>query len=231
MFKLYMHWISQPSRAVAWGCLINGSKFTPVFTNPVKGQTRTAEFKQIFHGVTQIPAVQFNDGKVLCESGAILQYLGEDWGSWYGGLNKFEQAQVSQYLHWHHFNLRLACTDKLFRPTMMGLMGGNLKPPEQKQFRRFDKACTTLESTLQRQRFLASAAQPTIADLQAYCELDQLEIMGILPPGFEARYPKLSAWMGEMKALPFYAESHKALHSFRKVLDQQKAKQATTSKL
>lgn len=54
---------------------------------------------------------------------------------------------------------------------------------------------------------------PTLCDLQAYCEISQLEPK---PHGFGvidlSAYPNIQRWLKDMKKLPHHDSVHKAMH-------------------
>jgi len=52
---------------------------------------------------------------------------------------------------------------------------------------------------------------PTLADINAYCEFDQLEAFGILDDAGVTGFPEIIAWMDRMKQLPHHDEVRKSL--------------------
>ncbi len=63
-----------------------------------------------------------------------------------------------------------------------------------------------MDGVLQQDRFLAGA-QPTLADLSAFEEVAQLEMV----PFDLGSWPNVRRWTADMKALPHYATPHAAL--------------------
>lgn len=133
------------------------------------------------------------------------------------------RAKVDQYLHWHHTNAR-QITAKVFRALMIRTvaeatpeqLAGDLFRPYAK--RNWGKPTA---ETLQQIRdkdaiiggvlekveqflvkpYVAESETPTLADFQCYCELDQIEALGI----FDFKpFPKTLAWMQRMKQLPLH---------------------------
>jgi glutathione S-transferase len=110
-----------------------------------------------------------------------------------------QRAKIHQYLHWHHSNARLATT-QVVRPLAMQMWGKatpeTLKKTDPKQVEK------TLTSTVERVEtflsmpYIAQTQQPTIADFACYCELDQIEAMGLFD---FSKYPKTADWMKRMK--------------------------------
>ena len=67
----------------------------------LKGETRTAEFLAI-NPNGRIPVLEFDDGRVLAESNAILYYLAQDTSFW--PTDRFEQAQVLQWMNFEQYS-------------------------------------------------------------------------------------------------------------------------------
>lgn len=72
-----------------------GLPFRRVEKNAVNGETRQPEFLMV-NPNGRIPAVQFEDGRVLSESNAILLYFAE--GTAYFPSDKFSRGLVNQWL-------------------------------------------------------------------------------------------------------------------------------------
>jgi len=73
--QLYGHWVSQPSRAVMWLCMLNNLSYEYKHTDPLSGATRTAEFKSINPAHTIPTIVDTTNNLTLFESNAIMVYL------------------------------------------------------------------------------------------------------------------------------------------------------------
>jgi len=67
----------------------------------LKGETRTAEFLAI-NPNGRIPVLEFDDGRVLAESNAILFYLAQETDYW--PTDRFEQAQVLQWMNFEQYS-------------------------------------------------------------------------------------------------------------------------------
>jgi glutathione S-transferase len=70
-----------------------GIPFERIELNITKGETRTTEFLRKFPN-GRIPAVEFDDGKLLFESNAIILYFAE--GTPFLPADRFPRAQVFQ---------------------------------------------------------------------------------------------------------------------------------------
>jgi glutathione S-transferase len=67
----------------------------------IKGETRTPEFLAKFPN-GRIPAVEFDDGKLLFESNAIISYFAEN--TQFNPQSRFERAQVLQWLFFEQYS-------------------------------------------------------------------------------------------------------------------------------
>lgn len=182
--------------------------FNYVELNPLGGETRTPEFKRDVSPVATVPVLHdpANDLQ-LAESNAILRYLcqREGWLDMYPGATDIKKsAKIDEYLSWHHHGLRKV-TINLFRPKMLDAM--KIKPLSSEDWNGHQAATAKVLSKfedvwLQGEDFMFGT-DPTIADLQAYCELDQLDPCQLLQVD---SLPKLQEWTEKMKALPEHDE-------------------------
>ncbi|KAG7391198.1 Glutathione S-transferase theta-1 [Phytophthora pseudosyringae] len=215
---LYANLISQPSRAVAWVLKVKGVQYEFVEMNPGSAFFKSDEFKAV-NPNRLVPAIKDGDF-LLTEGMAILQYLGDKY-DWTGQKDLYPndvtvRAKINEFLHWHHTNTRLF-TLNIFRPEIAKKLN-TATPKDLAALEEKDaliaKEFALLETFLASD-FIALTDFPTIADFAAYCEIDQLELMG-----FEfSKYPKVSAWIARMKAIAFHDEVHQQLAGFVEKLD------------
>ncbi|CAH0482848.1 unnamed protein product [Peronospora belbahrii] len=213
--KLYANLVSQPSRAVAWVLKVKGVAHELVLVTPGSNFIKSDEFKAI-NPNRLVPAIK-DDDFVLTEGMAILQYLGDKY-DWTGSTDLYPKdlkvrAKINEFLHWHHTNTRLF-TINIVRPEI----AKKLKTATSKDLAALEgkeslikKEFDLLETFLVND-FIAHTDFPTIADYTAYCEIDQLELMGY---DF-SKYPRVSAWTARMKSQPFNDEIHETLKDFVK---------------
>ena len=209
--KLYANLVSQPARAVEWILRLKKQDHELVvmeFGSPV---FKSAEFLALNpNGL--IPVLQDGDFAVF-EGHAIMQYVAEKfgWTDLYPADAK-AHAKVNQYLHWHHTNVRLLTT-KLLVPLMHSKQ--NTATPDEAVLIKDASSLITKQAELVEKflvkDFVAETDEPTIADFAAYCEFVQIQLMGIHD---FSKYPKLSAWLKRMKALPHHDEIHKPVDQF-----------------
>ncbi len=78
-----------------------GLPFQRIELDIIKGETRTPEFLRKFPN-GRIPAVEFDDGRMLFESGAIISYFAE--GTRFMPQDRFERAQALQWLFFEQYS-------------------------------------------------------------------------------------------------------------------------------
>ena len=78
-----------------------GLPYTWVHVDIMKGETRTPEFLARFP-MGRIPVVEFDDGRCLAESNAIIRYLAR--GSALLPDDAFTQAKIDEWLFWEQYS-------------------------------------------------------------------------------------------------------------------------------
>lgn len=79
-----------------------GIDFTTVQYDVTKGETRTAEYLANINENGRIPVIEFEDGKCLAESNAILYYFAQ--GTDFFTTDKWQQAQVMKWLFFEQYS-------------------------------------------------------------------------------------------------------------------------------
>ncbi|OWY91873.1 Autophagy-related protein [Phytophthora megakarya] len=209
-FKLYANLVSQPSRAVAWALKVKGADYEFVNVEFGGDLIKSDEFKT-WNPNALIPVIR--DGEfALFEGNAILTYTAVKFG-WTDlyPTDMQTRAKVDEFLHWHHTNTRLF-TLQILRPAATKA-NGKATPTDLAFLEQADalieKEMTLLETFLDND-YIAHTDAPTVADYAAYCEIDQLEMMGY---DF-TKYSKVSAWIARMKQIPFHDEVREELDNF-----------------
>ncbi|RLN45251.1 hypothetical protein BBJ29_002525 [Phytophthora kernoviae] len=208
--KLYANFISQPSRAIIWALKVKGEDFELVEMVPGSELFHSYEFKAI--NPNQLVPVIKDEDFVLSEGMAIITYLADkfQWTDLYP-KDVRARAKVNEFLHWHHTNTRLF-TLNIHRPSL-AKQDNRATPKDLAALDNMDalieKELGLLETFLDKD-YIAHTDAPTVADYAAYCEIDQLEMVGI---DF-SKYKKVSAWMDRMKKLPYHDEVHEPLDAF-----------------
>lgn len=205
VLRVHGHIVSQPTRAVLSFLRANNIPYEFVPVNPLAREHMTPQFKAI-NPLCQIPAIE--DGYVkLGESHSILIYLQTTRKCpdfWYP-QDPAKRALVNRYLHWHHGNLRRGFLVLFAR--IPGVKVAESSVSEAQAI--FNRSLRTMEELLTANAYLAGPG-PTLADLAAFCELDQHTVRGI----DLSAYPKLQAWMKTIGALPGVKEVHDEMIQF-----------------
>ena len=173
-----------------------GIPFERIELDITKGETRTPEFLRKFPN-GRIPAVEFDDGKLLFESNAIISYFAE--GTPFMPADRFQRAQVLQWLFFEQYSHepyiasvrylvmhpevadpRRTILDTMMRPRgydALGVMEGHLKS---------------------RDWFVGEGY--SIADIALYAYTHVAD-----EGGFDlADYPAARAWLERVKSQPRY---------------------------
>lgn len=94
-----------------------GIPYTWVSVDILKGDSRTPEFLARFP-VGQVPGVEFDDGRRLTQSNAVIRYLAR--GSALLPDDAFLAAQVDQWLFWEQYSHEPAVAVCRFRMRFLG---------------------------------------------------------------------------------------------------------------
>ena len=152
----------------------------------LKGGSRTAEFLKL-NPWGQVPTVEFDDGRTLAQSNAIIRYLAR--GSDLIPGDAFTAAKMDQWLFWEQYSHEPYVAVCRFQMVYLGKRASELDPEKVK---RGVAALEHLERHLGENRFLAGEAF-SLADvaLLAYTRVAH-------EGGFEmGRYRALIRWIGE----------------------------------
>ena len=99
--KIYGDAISGNCLKVKWTADGVGRPYTWVPIDIMKGETRTPAYLAKFPQ-GQVPAVEFDDGRTLAQSNAIIRYLAR--GSRLLPDDGFAQAKVDEWLFWEQYS-------------------------------------------------------------------------------------------------------------------------------
>ena len=155
----------------------------------MKGESRTQEFLAI-NPAGQVPAIELDDGRVLTQSNAIVQYLAE--GSAMLPGDAFERAQVNEWLFWEQYSHEPYVAVCRF---VMHYQGKPKAAREGWRVERGENALDFMEQSLAGKTWLA-AGRFTIADiaLLAYTRVAH-------EGGFDlATRPKVMQWIARCDA-------------------------------
>lgn len=163
-----------------------------------------------------------DDGFILWESHAIMEYLASKHG--WTDLHPEdlqERAKVSQYLHFHHRNVREAT--RFWSKTIWKNVYGKKDPSEAWMRRNTFPALTNneqavnnsveiVEGMLKETGAFLTGMSPTIADISCYEEFGQNQSKFANVQDF-SNYPEIRRWFLQMEKLPAFDEAHKVLEA------------------
>ncbi len=191
-YELHGIWLSGPAYKVGLMLSLCGEPFDYVHVNLRTGEHKTPAFmtKQRFG---QVPLLVDNgNGRNLCQSASILEYLAEHLGQFAGGTIE-EKIEAREWMFWS-FD-RLAPNIYRSRGMRLGLRSMPFDTAAM-YFNEGNVALKVLDDHLAGRDWLVGKG-PTIADIDAYGVIDYAAA-----GGFDlAQYKNLSAWIARLKAL------------------------------
>jgi glutathione S-transferase len=151
---------------VKWVCDRLALTYRWVEIDTLKGETRTAQFLKL-NGAGQVPVVEFDDGRTLAQSNAIIRYLAR--GSDFIPSEAFAAAKMDEWLFWEQYSHEPYIAVCRFQMVYLGKAASELDPDK---VRRGYAALDRMERQLTTTRFLVGS-QLSLADvaLLAYTRL------------------------------------------------------------
>lgn len=161
----------------------------------VKQETQTTEFLAI-NPNGQIPAAVLEDGRVLCESNAMLGYFAD--GTDFLPAEPYAKAKVYEWLFFEQYSHEPYIAVARFLNKYLGLPDERRAEYESKQAGGH-KALGVMEQALTGQSWL-TGEQLTIADISLYAYTHVAS-----EGGFELEnYPNINNWCQRIAAQPHY---------------------------
>jgi len=199
VFTLHGSPHSQFTYKVALALRLAGESFAFRYVSFQKGMHRTKEFLALSRW-GQVPVLE-HDGRVLVQSGAILEYLAETIGV-FAANDAATRQQIREWLYWD--------ADRL-APPVYGCYGVKLgqqkllpiafAPAVAEQYRsRAEAALAVLDANLATCDFLVPD-RPTVADIGCYGDVAFARLGGI----DTERWLVLSRWAVRIERLPGFA--------------------------
>jgi glutathione S-transferase len=193
--KIYGDTKSGNCLKVKWVCDYLALPYTWIAIDILKQETRSAQFLKL-NSAGQVPVVEFDDGRTLAQSNAIIRYLAR--GSDLVPEDAFAAAKVDEWLFWEQYSHEPAIAVCRFQMVYLGRPASELDPDKVK---RGYAALERMERQLAATRFLIGEAL-TLADvaLLAYTRVAH-------EGGFRLDdYAPLRRWIGDaeqsLKLLP-----------------------------
>src|SRR5580698_6122802 len=184
--KIYGDSISGNCLKVKWVCDHLAMPYAWIDVDVVKGETRTPRFLAL-NGAGQVPVVEFDDGRTLAESNAIIRYLAR--GSALIPADAFAAAKMDEWLFWEQYSHEpyiAVCRGQML---LLGKPASDLDPDK---IKRGYVALARMEQQLAATRFLVGDTV-SLADvsLLAYTRLAH-------EGGFHlGGYAAIRRWIGE----------------------------------
>ena len=192
--KIYGDTNSGNCLKVKWVCDHLALPYSWIGVDTLKRETRTSEFLKLNYA-GQVPTVEFDDGRTLAESNAIIRYLAR--GSALIPADAFAAAKMDEWLFWEQYSHEPYVAVCRFQMVYLGRPASDLDPDK---IKRGYAALARMEHALAATRFLVGDTM-SLADvaLLAYTRLAH-------EGGFHLDgYTSLRRWIGETEkslALP-----------------------------
>lgn len=201
-YELHGIWLSGPAYKVALMLSLCGEPFDYIHVNLRGGEHKTPEFlaKQRFGQVPLL--VDRSNGRRLCQSASILEYLAETLGKFAGGTAE-EKIEAREWMFWDFDRLapnlyrsrgiRLGLRSMPFDTAAMYYNEGNV-------------ALKVLDDHLKGRDWIVGGG-PTIADIDIHGVIDYAAA-----GGFDlGQYAGIAAWRKRLMALKGYGSPEQLL--------------------
>jgi len=164
--KIYGDTNSGNCLKVKWVCDYLALPYAWVAIDILKQESRTAQFLKL-NSAGQVPVVEFEDGRVLAQSNAIIRYLAR--GSDLIPSDDFAAAKMDEWLFWEQYSHEPTIAVCRYQMVYLGRPASDLDPDRVK---RGYVALARMEHELAASRFLVGNTL-TLADiaLLAYTRL------------------------------------------------------------
>ena len=184
--KIYGDTSSGNCLKVKWVCDKLALPYTWIAIDTLKSESRTAEFLKL-NSAGQVPTVEFDDGRTLAQSNAIIRYLAR--GSDLIPADPFAAAKMDEWLFWEQYSHEPYVAVCRFQMLYLGKPASDLDPDKVK---RGYAALARMEQQLAATPFLVGE-RISLAEvaLLAYTRVAH-------EGGFDLdRYAALRRWIGE----------------------------------
>jgi glutathione S-transferase len=151
---------------VKWICDVLALPYAWTAVDTLKGETRTTSFLGL-NSAGQVPTVEFEDGRTLAESNAIIRYLARS--SDFIPADAFAAAKMDEWLFWEQYSHEPYIAVCRFQMVYLGRPVSDLDPDK---IKRGYAALARMEHQLVATRFLVGEAI-SLADISllAYTRL------------------------------------------------------------
>src|SRR5262249_46165323 len=187
--KIYGDTNSGNCLKVKWVCDHLALPYAWISVDTLKQETRTPQFLAL-NSAGQVPTLEFDDGRTLAQSNAIIRYLAR--GSTLIPADAFAAAKMDEWLFWEQYSHEPYIAVCRFQMLYLGKQPTEV---DSDKVKRGYGALEGLELHLFRTRFFVGDA-PSLADvaLLAYTRVAH-------EGGFNlARYPSIGRWIADGEA-------------------------------
>jgi glutathione S-transferase len=146
--KIYGDTNSGNCLKVKWVCDRLALPYTWIAVDTLKGESRTPQFLKL-NSAGQVPVVEFDDGRTLAQSNAIIRYLAQ--GSDLVPADAFVAAKMDEWLFWEQYNHEPYIAVCRFQMLYLGKPASDLDP---EKIKRGYAALARMEHALATTRFL-----------------------------------------------------------------------------
>jgi glutathione S-transferase len=133
---------------VKWVCDRLSLPYTWIAIEILKGESRTPQFLKL-NAAGQVPVIEFDDGRTLAQSNAIIRYLAR--GSEFIPDDAFAAAKMDEWLFWEQYSHEPYIAICRFQLVYLGRAVSDLDPDKVK---RGYAALARMEHELASKRFL-----------------------------------------------------------------------------
>jgi glutathione S-transferase len=171
---------------VKWVCDRLALPYAWIEVDMLRQETRTPQFLAL-NSAGQVPVVEFDDGRTLAQSNAIIRYLAR--GSTLIPADAFASAKMDEWLFWEQYSHEPYIAVCRYHMRYLGKAASELDP---EKVRRGYAALERMDLHLSRARFLIGD-DASLADvaLLAYTRVAH-------EGGFDlARYPNVRRWIAD----------------------------------
>ena len=148
MMKIFGDSNSGNCLKVKWVCDRLKLPYNWVEIDTMKGESRTPAFLKL-NGAGQVPTVEFDDGRALAQSNAIIRYLAR--GSNLIPADGFAAAKMDEWLFWEQYSHEPFVAVCRFQMVYLGKVVSDLDP---EKIKRGYAALARMEHQLAATRFL-----------------------------------------------------------------------------
>jgi glutathione S-transferase len=150
--KIYGDLNSGNCLKVKWVCDALALPYTWVDVDTMKGESRTVAFLKLNYA-GQVPTVEFDDGRTLAQSNAIIRYLAI--GSRLIPADAFQTAKMDEWLFWEQYSHEPYVAVCRFQMVYLGRDATDLDPDK---IKRGYAALARMEHQLAATRYLVGDA-------------------------------------------------------------------------